>query len=216
MTCLVHRGGQPAHQVLEIGAEPGSNSGKRNPLGDHPMGGTIQSDKIGLYFESPGTQIQMSPRRRHRTSVITGSGVECTQGAAPGPRAQDHVDDHPGGEELNADDGDARKAHEMLECSGGTHGFGSFGTVVLDKLPSLGPAPACHSTGPGPYPLKAPLGHPRSGMVPGSPSGTVPCPPTREYPGSDRLGHPHVCRKTRTPVQTPRAPTSMPEDPNFS
>ncbi|MGH9653867.1 MAG: HAD family hydrolase [Bryobacteraceae bacterium] len=41
------------------------------------------------------------------------------------------------------------------------------------------------------------MGHPRSGTVPGSSSGAVPGPPTRQYPSSDPFSHPHLCRKTQ-------------------
>ena len=140
---LVHGGRQPAHQVLEVPGEPGTGPGERHTLGDDPVHRAAQPPQVGPDPQPPGGQVQVPPRRGHRSGVVPGLGGEFTPRATQQPRPQPHADHDRVGAELHIGHGDTGQVQQALEYRGDTHTFGPPGSVAV-AAPNL-TATACVS-----------------------------------------------------------------------
>ncbi len=122
---LVHGGGQPPDQILEIASETRPAPSEGNAFGAHPMVEAAHPAQIGAHLQTPPAQVEMPPRRGDRPGVVAGLDGElalrAVQLAAPRPDG----DHHPGATEHHGADGHPGQVQQALECSVDTHGFGS-------------------------------------------------------------------------------------------
>ena len=126
---LVHGGGEPADQVLEVTGEPGPGPGEGDPFGVHPVDRAVDPTQIGSHLETPPAKIEVPPARGHRPGVVASLGHKPAFRARQLPASQLHRHDHFRRMELHVGDGHPGQVHEALEYSGDSHGIGLLGSV---------------------------------------------------------------------------------------
>jgi hypothetical protein len=196
---LVHRGRQPADQVLEVPGEPRTCPGERDPFGPDPMRGAVQPAQVRPDLQPPRTQVQVPPRRGHRPPVVLRLGREHAQRAVQLPGRELDGDDHRGRLELHLVHGDTGQAQKTLECCRDAHGLGLLGSVGFAS-PNLETTRARHPTSPS----EGLTDTPQHGQA-------------NEYRSVTHPAGPQPLRYNENATPKPlAAPTLMPEDPHRS
>jgi len=200
---LVHGGGQPPHQVLEVPGEPAPRPGEGHPLGAHPMGRARKPSQDRFDLQAPPAQIEVPPRGGDPAGVVAGRGREATLGAEQLPASQLDGDHHPGWLEDHVSDRHPRQVHQALECSRDAHGIGLLGSVGL-ATPNLETTCARHtgSRRERRADMLRPSDAKREQIVTPAHRNRSSC-PTRGTPWSSRRDHPHPCPKTQFLIPPP-------------
>jgi hypothetical protein len=122
---LVHGGGEPSHQILEVRGEGGSRSPEGYPFDSNAMVRTGEPAQLGADLQTPAAEVEVPPDRRRWPGVVASPGRERAERAIETPSAQGHRDGDGVRAEGDAGDPDAIEAHKVLECGGDAHGLRS-------------------------------------------------------------------------------------------
>jgi hypothetical protein len=140
---LVHPGGQPRHQVLEVAGEARLDPSERHALGAHPMLGAVDPAQFGLHDQPQAAKVQVPPAGVDRAGVVAGpAGVGAVRAGEPAAAQGDRDGDLRRLERDVAHRG-TRKGEQAVECSSDAHGRWTSG-LRLRHLQPYGRACARH------------------------------------------------------------------------